>query len=161
MVSKIKTLICCIFLFLSLTECGGKVEELIIIVPENYTGYILIIYDQDQGINKEYRNKSQVYRIPSSGILLTKFSNNPGWSTFPEFYRGSIAQENKIPFIPELEKLSEDKVSAFGGAAGFQSRDFSGKKGIRFIQFYIGNQSQIRKYISDLDHLNIVELVDK
>ena len=143
------------------TGCGQSAEESVIVVPKDYSGYILIVYDQEKGSDKEYKDKTRVYRIPSSGVLLSKFSSNPGWSKFPKFYNGSIELENEISFIVEIDDVPSEKVSAFGGTTGGASRDLAGKEILRYIKYYIGNQSEVRESIKELDELDIIKLVDQ
>ena len=149
-----------LIIFSILTSCQQG-EQSIIVVPENYTGYVLIIYGQEKGEDKEYQDKSRIYRIPENGVLLSKFPSNPGWSGFPKFYQSSISSENEIPYVIEIKDVPENKLSAFGGSTGFQSRDLTGQKGIRYIQYFIGNQSEIRLSIKELEKLDIAKLIDE
>ncbi|MGS2762176.1 DUF6843 domain-containing protein [Sinomicrobium sp. M5D2P9] len=151
-----------VLLFVALSVfagCGPSGEEAIFVVPENYTGYILVIYDQENGAEKEYKDKARIYRIPSNGILLSKFPTNPGWSDFPKFYYRNIDQENEIRFTMDRE-LPADTVIATGGSSGYASRDSEGKKGIRFVQYYIGTKDQIDEAYEEAENLDIVKLVD-
>ncbi|WP_461533110.1 DUF6843 domain-containing protein [Sinomicrobium sp.] len=157
---KIRILVLFVFLTSMLVGCR-RGEHAIFVVPENYTGYILVIYDQENGSDIEYWNKSRVYRIPSNGILLSKFSNNPGWSGFPKFYRGSMAPENEIPFIPESKNIPEDRISASGGVAGGSNRDYEGKVVVRYVKFFVGNRSQIKQSYKESEGLDIIKLVDE
>lgn len=151
-----------LFIMLSIfTGCVQSSEETVIVVPEDYTGYILIVYNQEKGATEEYKDKTRVYRIPSNGVLLSQFSSNPGWSGFPKFYKGSIESGNEIPFTVEIDDVPPDRVSAFGGTTGGISRDLGGKEIVRYIKYYIGNQSQIRESIKELDNLDIIKLVDR
>lgn len=143
------------------TACWQTGEESVFVVPENYTGYVLVIYGQENGAEEEYRDKTRVYRIPSNGILLSRFPDNPGWSGFPKFYKGTIAPENEIPFVTEIKDIPTDQTSAFGGSAGGASRDLEGKDIVRYIKYYIGTQSQIKESIKELDTLDIVNLVSE
>lgn len=60
----------------------SSVKEIpeIIILPKNYSGEILIIYDQEDGRPSEYEGLSRIYRIPEDGVLSTQFIWNPGFS---------------------------------------------------------------------------------
>ncbi|RAV29703.1 DUF6843 domain-containing protein [Sinomicrobium soli] len=141
-----------------LTSCQ-RGEPSIFVVPEDYKGYILVIYNQENGADKEYQDKSRVYRIPSSGVLLSKFTSNPGLSGFPKFYNGSIAPENQIRFTMDRE-LPSDTIIATGGIAGGVNKDPDGNEVIRFIQYYVGTKEQIGEAHKEVENLDIIELVD-
>lgn len=50
------------------------------ILPFNYTGMVYIIFNQKDGLPKEYTKEgSRLYRIPKSGVLKSKFKGNFGW----------------------------------------------------------------------------------
>lgn len=49
------------------------------ILPSGYTGKVYIFFNQEEGYDIEYKKKDRIYRIPKSGILLTKFKPNKGW----------------------------------------------------------------------------------
>ncbi|MBK8398138.1 MAG: hypothetical protein IPL26_23220 [Leptospiraceae bacterium] len=46
----------------------------IFLIPNGYTGRIVIIHSCKNGAEKEYESMSRIYKIPQSGILKTKFS---------------------------------------------------------------------------------------
>ena len=135
-------------------------EQAIIVVPKDYTGYVLIIYGQENGMPEKYQDRARVYEIPGTGILETQFSYNPGWSDFPKFYYGSIAPENEIPFTADFESVPQFETIVFGGSTGFISRDIEGKEGIRYIQYFVGDKTQIRKSIEEVGNLDIASLVE-
>jgi len=54
--------------------------------PEDFRGVVYVVFDQENGKEKEYEGIHRVYRIPESGILFTKFSQNEEVYSFQEFY---------------------------------------------------------------------------
>lgn len=44
------------------------------LIPEGYTGRVLIVHGCEEGIEKEFEGMRRVYRIPASGILKTQFT---------------------------------------------------------------------------------------
>lgn len=155
-----KKLIFKIILFLTVYSCSIKEDE-VYILPKNYIGYVVIIFDQENGLEKRYKNKARVYEIPSSGVLKTQFEADYGWSDFPEFYYDIIQENNKIPYKYDFENLSEDKIVAFGGRSGVANRDLKGSSVVRFREFFIGNKSQIENAVKEVEHLNIIGLIDE
>ena len=124
---------------LVLTSCNQGEAE-IVIVPKDFIGRILIVYDQDNGVEPLYKDGKRVYKIPGNGILKTKASPNPGWIGLPEFYYEEISVKNGIPFKPNPRALPIDSIVANGGTAGSVN---TGKQVVRFLEYYIGNKTQI------------------
>lgn len=63
-----------------LTSCMGekKAEPEKHIIPDNYTGVIVLICNHPKGYPKKYEEKSRVYDIDKSGVLVTQFDCNYG-----------------------------------------------------------------------------------
>jgi len=144
------------FVLLSCNRGEGE----IVIVPQHYTGYIVIVYDQAEGQNPDYKDGKRIYRVPENGILKTRFSANPGWIGIPEFYYGEIASENKILFKPDPRSLPIDTVVANGGTAGSVKKVAGGEEFVRFLEYYIGNKEQIdaaKERVQRLDLLKVIE----
>ena len=142
---------------LILFSCGQKEDE-VYIVPKNYTGYVVIIYDQKKGVAPKYEGKKRVYEIPSNGILKTQFKGNYEWTHFPEFYYEKIAPENKIPFTVEPKNIPVDTVVALSGASGSANKDLAGKEVVRYTLYYIGNNAQIDTAYEAANKLDIAKL---
>lgn len=151
---KITSVLLAVFMLLG---CERGQEE-IVIVPRNYTGLILIIYDQPNGADPVYQNGKRVYKIPSNGILKTKFSPNPGWIGLTEFYYETIDPENRILFKPDPRTIPADTVVAGGGTAGSIKKEAGGKEYIRFLKYYVGNKDQINTAREQVPKLDIIKL---
>ena len=140
--------------------CQKRGEEEIVILHKDYTGYVVIIYNQKTGTRIKYEGKKRVYEIPAEGILKTQFSGNYGWVGFTEFYYENIAPENKIPFIVESKNIPVDSVVAFGGSTGNANKNLDGEETIEFRLFYVGNEEQIDKAYQEAEKLDIVKLAN-
>lgn len=148
-------------LILSLLLLGcDNAENEAFILPKNYTGYILIIFNQSNGSLPKYDGKKRVYEVPVSGILRTSFTKNDGWTDFPQFYYEKIRQSNQIAFKTELEKLPTDTTVAFGGTSGSVKKSEKSEERIEFVEFYVGTKSQIELAKEDLAKLDIVKLAE-
>jgi|SRR5690606_14140487 len=154
-----KKIILKLLFLLTVFGCKTKESE-VYILPENYTGYVVIIFDQDNGAKKKYEKGKRIYEIPPSGILKTQFKADYGLSHFPEFYYKSIQNENKVPYIYEYDSLTNDKVVGFGGRSGVANRDLEGKSVVRFREFYIGTKVQIELAVKEAEQLDIISLTD-
>ncbi|MEW6774623.1 MAG: hypothetical protein AB1304_11605 [Bacteroidota bacterium] len=148
-----------IIISLILFSCATGEDE-IVIVPKNYTGYIVIIYDQKQGAEPKYEGKKRLYEIPANGILKTQFTDNPEWTHFPEFYYEKISPENKIRYTPEPKNIHVDTVIAYGGIAGAINKDLEGKEVVRYVVYYIGNSAQIDTAYETMKKLDILKLAE-
>ena len=63
-----------------LSSCS-KGEDSIRLIPENYEGTVLIIFNQSDKNNATYEEGKRLYTIPESGVLLSSFSENYGSQT--------------------------------------------------------------------------------
>ena len=56
------------------------------LIPDDFRGVIYVVFDQENGMDKEYEGFRRVYRIPESGVLFTQFSENDGAYLSQDFY---------------------------------------------------------------------------
>jgi hypothetical protein len=66
------------------------------LIPAGCVGDVYIIYDQPNGAEQEYDGASRVYRIPSNGILFTKFSAETETENQQYFYVTPKGERKKI-----------------------------------------------------------------
>ncbi|MGV8993658.1 MAG: DUF6843 domain-containing protein [Flavobacterium sp.] len=78
------------FTFLNATEIPERY-----LFPENFRGVVYVVFDQENGKEKEYEGIHRVYRIPESGILFTQFSKNEEVYSFQEFFFVDSSGERK------------------------------------------------------------------
>lgn len=99
-------------------------------LPEGFTGIVIIIYDQEDGAEKEYYDpdtqdgiKMRVYNIPESGVLKTKFAPNYGEipttavRVFYNFFDKSKRKEVKISnhdFVDEGHDIVKAQAFHYG-----------------------------------------------
>lgn len=100
--------------------CGYNGENELWIVPEGYTGWLIVVPDQKEGKEKEYENGWRVYRFPANGILVTQFRFNEGWHESKYFYIDKNGDRIEIPTVVNLkdsERIAEGDSFAFLGAS--------------------------------------------
>lgn len=71
-----------LYLIWAIFAFGGgcnNMEGEIHYIPKGFTGRIYIIFDDKNGLPKEYLRNRRLYKIPKSGILRTQFKANYGW----------------------------------------------------------------------------------
>jgi len=49
------------------------------LIPDEYRGSVMVIFNQKDGQKKEYEGRRRLYRIPSTGVLFTQFKDEQGW----------------------------------------------------------------------------------
>jgi len=135
--------------------CNMKENE-VYILPDNYIGYVIIIFGQEEGSEKKYFNGKRIYDIPDSGILKTKFDANYGSSDFPEYYYNNTL----IPFKIDWEDFSETEINATLPTVGKYYRDNGSEKPVEYAKFFVGTKSQIEVAVKDANCLDIISIAD-
>lgn len=138
--------------------CNSNGEQEVVVVPKDFTGYILVIFNQKNGQPVKYDGKKRVYEIPSSGILKTQFKVNNGWRDLAEYYCGLMVPENKLLSFVEKEKIPQDKIVGFMGATGTVRKSSQGVERIEFSEFYIGTSIDIESAQHLVEKLDITKL---
>lgn len=146
-----------IILVLKLISCNFNDGE-IFVLPKNYKGYVVVIFNQKNGSSPKFENGKRLYEIPSSGILKTQFKGNYGLKDIPEYYFEKIADENKIVSYTEYDKIPLNTIVGFIGANGTANKDLEGKKTVEYALFYVGDKNDIRKAIEQAEKLDVAEM---
>ena len=154
-----KTLLFAISLSFLLAGCEKKGEAEILIIPRDFKGYVIIAYDQKNGLPIKYEGDKRVYEIPQLGVLKTQFKPNNGWKEFPEYYYERIAPENKLPSIAEINLIPMDKVVGFMGATGTVRVNNYNEDRIEFSEFFIGTKLEIKHSQEQTAKLDIMKLL--
>lgn len=148
-----------LIIFFTLLGCDSGEKE-IIVIPDNYKGYILIIFNQENGTSIKYKNKKRIYRIPQNGVLKTQFSGNYGSVGFTEFYYEEIKPENKLPSFARITQIPENTVVGLRGATGTVKKNAESEERIEFVEFYVGTKEQIEQAKENIKKLDIVKLAE-
>lgn len=139
-------------------SCSKRAEKEKFLIPNGYRGRIVIFFNQSNGSAKEYIDKTRIYRIPLSGILLTQFEENPGFLSVEQneiayvFYDDSTKKEENIPIKP----LNPDpeKIYVFYGRAGSMN-DYP------YYECIIDTQKNIQNYFTRNEQGINIEYSDK
>lgn len=132
----------------------------ILIIPKNFKGYILIIYDQKSGVLPKQDGRKTVYEIPSNGVLKTQLAVNTGWREPNEYYYEKIMPQNKLPSFDMSQEIPAGSVVGVQGASGGANKDYEGKEVVRYTFFYIGTKSEIEQYKEQAEKLDILKLIE-
>lgn len=155
---RICSIMCILF---ALTCCNNKGESEIFILPEGYTGRVLVIFNQKKGQPTEYNGSSRVYRIPPSGVLMTQFSTSKGWKDLPRFYYEKINDQNEIPVKADFKDLSSVDTNATLSSSGKVYKNIDGTGEVQFLETYVGTKEQIKEYSEKLSKSNIIDLLNE
>jgi hypothetical protein len=96
---KFAFLFSCFLFILSITSCNTA-EPATYFLPENFEGMFTVIYSQKFGKSKEYENDRRIYRIPSSGILMTQFDFQDGNRNDLFLIKSSRGYDTLQEFLP-------------------------------------------------------------
>ena len=80
-----------------------KADPEILLIPNNYIGEVIVVFNQRNGKPVEFENKKRVYRIPKSGILFTQFTYNPGVINQEYYSIDSIGNRHEIEYRPFMD----------------------------------------------------------
>lgn len=78
-------------------------EKVEYVFPSNFIGVAVIIFDQSNGKEIEYDGKKRVYRIPSNGILKTKFKQSKITYDYTFVYLDSLGQKNNLNYFAPFD----------------------------------------------------------
>lgn len=143
-----------IILLVLLTSCSKYAEPETFLIPDNYTGVIVIVFEQNDGEDKLYKGEKRIYEIPKNGILYTKFTRPEGVLS-QEFYYKSNQLRKIEPILLEEEPLSsssyildeyggQNSLISKGGISKGQSTDYPT---LKWMYFTIGKPSSNREFL--------------
>ncbi|MBV7269779.1 DUF6843 domain-containing protein [Winogradskyella luteola] len=141
-------------------------EKAVFYVPEGFKGTVVVVFEQEDGQEKEYINNERVYRIPKDGVLYSKFEEpNQGTIEHKYYYveNNNILQtiDKYIPYT-EANKFHSDSVyvlQEFNGGHKSYEND-KAKDEIRYMYSSIGKLKNKENLINEA-HNRIKELNDK
>ncbi len=155
MLLNMKKIIGILILVSAFISCAQQAEDSIRLIPDDYIGPVLIIFDQEDGEPEEYEDGKRLYRIPKDGVLKTQFGTNFGIQHHQFFYVDSNGSRTKIQFVFDQNKDSLSKIEDKSKIYAFAERAPSGGSGFDSEignfkipptrEFFIGNLLNIEK----------------
>ena len=134
---KIVVFTFCFFIF-NYSHCNRSGANHLL--PDNFIGNVVIIYDVSDGVAKKYDHGRRIYEIPSSGVLLTKFSPYTGWHAFDEYYYDNH-ERTPLTYIWANRTLSNDSVYVWASSFGRSAMTESNRSEISFTIYSVGPPS--------------------
>jgi hypothetical protein len=143
------------------TEIG---DDEIFILPDGYTGVVLILHGQKHGEPKKYENGKRVYEIPSNGILKTQFSLNTGWHTPGKYFYKDNGKLTELPYLfddrdVEARRVIASKIHICCPSNGVAGKDPTGPS-VVYEQFYVGTDEQILEASEKREKINPADLIN-
>lgn len=102
-----------IILFFS--SCFNQAEPEIHLIPKDYTGPVIIIFDDKQGVPAKYENGNRVYEIPQDGVLRTQFKKQQG-SIAPgklKYYYYDKNERQEINYLQSTKDVTDSASYVF------------------------------------------------
>ncbi|MHA4847191.1 DUF6843 domain-containing protein [Flavitalea antarctica] len=97
MILKAQFIICLALICIS-SSCQSNGEDCIYLIPKNFEGNLLIVYNQENGTDTIYEGRDRVYSFDTTGILRTKFKPNYGLQRNFYFYIDSLGNRHSLRY---------------------------------------------------------------
>ncbi|HZG54231.1 MAG TPA: hypothetical protein VEZ40_19170 [Pyrinomonadaceae bacterium] len=136
---------------------GETGDDAIFILPSDYKGVVMILYNHKKVQPVKYEKGRRVYEIPPDGVLKTQFPFNQGWHNLYRFYYKQNGRMIEIPYVIDPKDVRSDRVQVCcfsSGKAGKDPNDTS----VEFAQFYIGSKEEIDNAIEKGEKINPAEI---
>lgn len=146
----------------SISSCqqGPLGAREIFLIPQGYTGRVVVFYEQPQGQPDQLIDGAHVYRVSESGIVRTQAVPTYEWTQLPLFYSDSAGVLKVIPSRMDWSLYSIDSLNASLPSSGSFESDFNNSR-IRFSEFYIGIKGQIEEAMEHDQNVSIQSIYNK
>jgi hypothetical protein len=141
-----------------------RAEPEIHLIPHDYRGWVTIAFRGANGEAAEYEDDARVYRIPSSGVLITEADPNvgssPAWRFFFEDAEGTRTSIthfwNSTVHDTEVNR-ADPSVGIFYIRRGHQAGDVPCD--VEFDQYFVGTKEQLLSAVDGEPHRSISEFL--
>ena len=141
--------------------CTKKGKDKIFLLPNNFVGYAIIIYNQPDGREGKVLDNLNtiIFEIPSTRILKTQINADYGRTSLPEFYYDAIIDKNRIPLIIDAVNYSEKNVNATMPNIGKVYKNGKSSDFVEYSIFYIGTKDEIEKASLEVKRIDLQKLI--
>ena len=149
------------FLIFYVYEDANSPSKDLFLIPEGFRGKVVILYNQKDGQEKEFEGKYRVYKIPSTGILKTKFEvKGDSWNIGDaKYYYINGTEKISIKqycLYCEKEKIDTISIQAIPGEGGSFSST-ANENSIHYLSFYIDIPNKFFKPTNNIDQTLIIK----
>jgi hypothetical protein len=149
------------FLFVGVILIFSRAKPELYLVPENFKGEIIVLFDQPDGESMKYLDGKRIYNIPQSGVLFTQFPWNPGSKNRKFCYsiNGNMKtiEETKQTALSKKETIDSNFVSVIDKGPYFYEDTIPKKYVFRAQRFIISDMKDLNKYSVDAKLDSIIE----
>jgi hypothetical protein len=130
-------------LLIAIFFCSCKnVDDCIYLIPSNYEGNLIVVFNQPNGYDKNYEDKKRLYRFNKTGVLMTKFDPNYGQHQINFFYEDSLGKRTPLKYILPSQLKNTAEVVAVNLETG-NDEDPIKKNKRHFEVFSIARQNKL------------------
>jgi len=124
-----------IILGLVLFSCQQNSEKEIFILPYNYEGVVIILFNEKNGAKVVYKDDYRLYQIPNNGVLKTQFTPNDGILLNPN--KNSVFyQQDSLGHLEQLKvNWNNKKSNNSSKMINYQKR--GERNGVDYFQFIV------------------------
>jgi hypothetical protein len=127
------------------------------LIPEDYRGSVIVIFNQKDGQKKEYEGKRRLYRIPSTGVLFTQFKDEQGWINQDYYLVSPNGQRKKLrvldtrdfneewTLVKNPKEPPKDSLAVFNPGTMGTMGNSSDPESKVFLQLWVGTYNDTTK----------------
>lgn len=150
--------ICCLAIIAGCSRTK-QCEKEIYLLPEGIRGEFVVYFGNENGQPIEYEDSTRIYRIPSSGYLLSQFPKNGGCMSDERvhfYYVDSLGNRTLIEYYLNLDK---DSIPQDQDIVLFT---FLSEKGTKpeFVINLIGKPKEYKEVLLKFKTFNPVRILD-
>ena len=119
------------------------------IIPEGYKGKVMVVFNKKNGEMPELEKNRRVYKIPSSGVLVTQFNINNGFMNRQFYYidsRGQSALLKNFKNEKEAEKSGEIGIF-YSGTAGIYGNS-GDSLSVEYQEFIVSDYVSLKDFFT-------------
>ncbi|MDP2174462.1 MAG: hypothetical protein Q8K70_00985 [Bacteroidota bacterium] len=133
----------------SILSCNKKAEKEIFLIPYDYRGKVIIIYNWQNGAKERYENGSRIYDIPINGVLLTKFKDEYGIVNQTYYLVDSLGNRKLMEIIKDESRVNANNIVAIyrAGSVGVYG-DSEKSTSIKYQKFYVSDKQNFESYFN-------------
>lgn len=116
MIKKANMIMILFSIILYLSSCINQAKPEIHLIPKDYKGPVIIIFNNEQGNPEKFENGSRVYEISKEGILRTQFKKQTG-NLAPgklKYYYCDSNGRQEINYLPSTKDITDKATYVFG-----------------------------------------------
>jgi len=123
----------------------ARAEPEVHLIPEGYVGWVAIAFEAANGEMPAYEGDARLYRIPRTGLLLTRASVNRGMGPAHSFFLESASgTRQRLSYIGPVADTPENRANSQIGLFEIGRGSGASKAGCRFEydMYFVGTRTQ-------------------